>query len=376
MRDDDGAERNEGERSGASGPRRESDPFIRMLEPRRESFSIGLTPLPAGPDAASARSWAGLAHAGDLLRVDAARSAQLAVKARYLAAAPGLVFAAEPGWEAAAREAAHLIAAALEAAELPSEDPAFAALRAELRRRSQDAGSPLLSAAMATQEDLLLMARDGEDRPFRLVAGSLSFPSNWSLPEKLGKPMALIHEPVPGFGPGARNAEVIDRIFAALAPERPVERFGWSIAPNAALAQPPAPLGRRGFDGIAAAPEGAAALQTEIKTETETEMAPAPARVTQALIDAVEGGALRPAPHFRVERQTLSKLPESGAILFTVRIAALSFEAMAQRSDGARLAAALSAKLAALDAGQLAYKGLTSARPALCAALADISGGG
>ena len=70
---------------------------------------------------------------------------------------------------------------------------------------------------MLVSEDLLLMRRGASG--WRLAAGSLCFPGNWSLPEKFGRAMHEIHAQVPGFGAGARNAEVIARIFDKLAVE-------------------------------------------------------------------------------------------------------------------------------------------------------------
>jgi hypothetical protein len=45
---------------------------------------------------------------------------------------------------------------------------------------------PLKAAALLVQEDLILM-RKGEDG-WRLAAGSLCFPSSWTLTEKFGRP--------------------------------------------------------------------------------------------------------------------------------------------------------------------------------------------
>ncbi len=53
---------------------------------------------------------------------------------------------------------------------------------------------PLDLAGRLVQEDLCLMRRDGAE--WRLAAASLCFPSRWRLAEKLGKPLAGIHEPV------------------------------------------------------------------------------------------------------------------------------------------------------------------------------------
>ncbi|TIU52784.1 MAG: DUF3445 domain-containing protein, partial [Mesorhizobium sp.] len=65
--------------------------------------------------------------------------------------------------------------------------------------------APLVQASLLVQEDLILMRRD--ESGWRLAAGSLCFPSSWSLLEKFGKPLQQIHAPVPGFGPGTRPAE-------------------------------------------------------------------------------------------------------------------------------------------------------------------------
>mgnify|MGYP000846223527 CR=1 FL=1 len=70
-------------------------------------------------------------------------------------------------------------------------------------------GSPFLR-----QDDAFLNAaqwwvplpEDEGEGGWRLAAGSLCFPSSWSLVEKFGKPLQDIHAPVPGFGPGTRSA--------------------------------------------------------------------------------------------------------------------------------------------------------------------------
>ena len=79
------------------------------------------------------------------------------------------------------------------------------------------------------------MRRD--DSGWRLAAGSLCFPSSWSLVEKFGRPLQEIHAPVPGFGPGTRPAELINRMFDGLQGQA-VERFNWSIQADDALYQP------------------------------------------------------------------------------------------------------------------------------------------
>ncbi len=177
---------------------------------------------------------------------------------------------------------------------------------------------PLKAAANLVQEDLVVM-RKGETG-WRLAAASLSFPSAWSLAEKFGRPMQDIHEPVPGFGPGTRNANLIDRMFDNLRPSHPVKRFNWSIYRDGALYHP----------------------------------------VTQSK----EG--LRPEHAFvRVERQTLRKMPVSGDILFTIRIHHDPLLALSAHPEAAGIGQSMAAQLMALDQDQLAYKGLSESRDRL-----------
>lgn len=177
---------------------------------------------------------------------------------------------------------------------------------------------PLKIAAKLVQEDLVLMRRGNNG--WRLVAASLSFPSSWSLREKFGQVMHDIHKPVPGFGPGTRNAQLIDRMFDNLPPSNPVKRFNWSIYSDGDLYHPDA--------------HGKVGLLPE-----------------QAFI--------------RVERQTLRKMPVSGDILFTIRIHHDPLLALAAHPDAPRIARSMASQLNGLDAEQLAYKGLVEARDRL-----------
>lgn len=297
-------------------------PSIRAAA-RRKPFAIGLAPLDPA-------AW---------LEIDAARPADLALKRRLYAEDPGAVFAEAPGAEAAQEEALRLVEAQLAAGGVPP---------APLPENAAPAA--LLQAAFQVQEDLLLLQRAAADAPYRLTAGALFFPSAWSLREKFGRPIAEIHDPVPGFGRGSRNAAVIDRMFAALRPEAPLERSGWSIYPDGALSHPLIKL------------RGAAA------------------RAAPSL--AARAAAILADPHLRVERQTLRKLPETGALLFTVRIHILrlaDLEAAQPRTAEIRAVAAdLAAALAALSEDALAFKNLGLARDPLLArlrALADPEAG-
>jgi hypothetical protein len=237
-------------------------------------FQIGLKPL-------DLNNW---------IEVDATFDFQIAEKRRIHAEHGAHVFVAEPGTEDAQAEVLALLTAHLPA-RFPERyrrdgERLIAAGHPELDSLFERELPPLKKASLLVQEDLILMRRGEEG--WRLAAGALCFPSSWLLAEKFGKPMSTIHEPVPGFGPGTRNADLIDRMFDRLQVGHPVERFNWSIQAGDALYHPLSNAGR-------------------IDRATGR-----PIRFPDA---AAAAGAF-----IRVERQTLRKLPATGDILFTIRI--------------------------------------------------------
>ena len=181
---------------------------------------------------------------------------------------------------------------------------------------------PLLRAGLLIQDDLVIMMK--REAGWSIAAAHLSFPSSWSLAEKFDRPMEAVHEHVPGFQAGTRNAVMINRIFDNLLPGQPAERFNWSINWRQKLFHPE--TGRND----AAAPD-------------------------EAVV--------------RVERQTLTKLPETGAIVFTIRIYLDPVTLFENHQEGARLAMALADQLQALDDAQTAYKGLDVQKARLVAKL-------
>lgn len=201
------------------------------------------------------------------------------------------------------------------------------------------ADAPLVAASLLVQEDLILMRRD--DSGWRLAAGSLCFPSSWSLQEKFGKPLQQIHAPVPGFGPGTRPAELINRMFDGLQGQA-VERYNWSIQSGDALYHPLSNIER---------------------------MDRATNRPTR-----FPDGDVKAHAFIRVERQTLRKLPASGDILFTIRIHLDPLAVLARHPNRATLALSFAAQLDALDLAQLDYKGLTSDRDRLVERLKTMAG--
>jgi hypothetical protein len=79
---------------------------------------------------------------------------------------------------------------------------------------------PLLAAARLVQEDLLLTMPDQTEHV--LTGGVLCFPASWNLAEKLGRPLASIHQPVPRYN--ATIAGRVQRLISNLRPNEPVWR--------------------------------------------------------------------------------------------------------------------------------------------------------
>ena len=156
---------------------------------------------------------------------------------------------------------------------------------------------------------------------YRLVAGVLCFPSHWRLADKLGRPLEVIHEPVPGFADGL--AATVDRFFATLQVARPVWRVNWSLVDTPQLFLPPEHRAER-----KASPPSAAGEQLWL----------------------------------RVERQTLRRLPRSGDVLFGIRT---HLAPLAAVIDGPAAARALAARVREMPPAMAAYKGIAAIRDAL-----------
>lgn len=185
----------------------------------------------------------------------------LADKHRVMREHRGDVYGARDGSEMAALE----LAALVHAAAGPGQGECPSALEA---------------AASAVSDDLCVLIKD-RDGLWRLEAASLCAPTFWRLSEKLGEPLGGLHGPVPGANPGMVSR--IHRMFDALRPGQVLERFNWTVQPGPARFTP----SQAPFKKIAA--------------------------------ELAEAGALD-ALWFRVERQTISKLPVSGAVAFTIRV--------------------------------------------------------
>ncbi len=263
----------------------------------------------------------------ELISLDEHYPAEIAQRRALLARWGREVVAAEPGAEPACREMLERLADVL-----PRRYPACFERRDGALRNCLTGETwpldvdPLTAAALLVQEDLCLLAlRDGVPV---LIAGTLCFSPGWRLLEKLGLPLRDVHGPVPLFAD--RLARPVDRLMAHLQPGKLVERLNWGLYDNAALFRP----GRH--------------FQSE----------PNPAITSDNALETL---------FLRVERQTLSVLERTGAVLFTIRTHVYPLRrVVGVPGSAARLAEAVRA----LPPEMALYKSIAPFRDALLEALA------
>lgn len=200
---------------------------------------------------------------GAWLTPDTEAEVWLEEKHRLMVAQRDQVFARAGDWPIdAAEEAAGLVLSTQSSA--PLENAVF---------------TPIERAASTVSDDLCVMVpRDGQ---FVLGAASLCAPTFWSLAENIAKPLSGLHSLLPQGG--TELSSRINRIFSGLQAGPVLERFNWTVQ-----------LGGERFTPSSQPMKRALAELNEKDTASDL--------------------------FLRVERQTIRKLPETGAVLFTIRI--------------------------------------------------------
>jgi len=166
---------------------------------------------------------------------------------------------------------------------------------------------PLEEAALLVQEDLCVLV-DGV-----LVAGCVCFPSHWRLADKIGRPVTEIHARVPGYD--TELASKVDTFLARLPRDTVMARRNFTIHERADLFAPDIP----------------------------------------PLL-----GVPPSEQWLRSERQTLSRLPETGAVLFTIRTQQTQLGGLS-----GEIRSKLAARLRAEPEQLIAYRDLTDRLPVL-----------
>lgn len=223
---------------------------------------------------------------------DDAFAAQMALRDRLIAEIPDVVLGQLPQGVAAAEELYDLILARL------ATTPGYVLTDATATRPDGvvvplDRAQPLKTLGRLVQEDLCLMQAEGAEH--HLTGACLCFPASWSLSEKLGRPLIGIHRMVKVYEEDL--ARRVQRMFDMIRVGQPLWRMNALVYVNPDLHQP-------GFEN---------APRTE----------------------------RRNGEYVRSERQTLLRMPQTGAVVFAihtyvVRLDSLTPEVRAGL-EGARL---------------------------------------
>ncbi|MCX9148282.1 heme-dependent oxidative N-demethylase family protein [Erythrobacter sp. WG] len=139
----------------------------------------------------------------------------------------------------------------------------------------------LPQAALATHEDLCLLTRVEGEEVYRLIGAAVAWPSDWHPKAKIGLPLRALHAPIQGYA--EQLATGVDRFMATLRPGPIYGRCNWFIAAT----------GERRW---------------------------LPDRPPQEAFAHVTPDNAGETLFVRSERQTLRRLPQTGAILFTIGI--------------------------------------------------------
>ena len=131
--------------------------------------------------------------------------------------------------------------------------------------------TPLLTLGRLVQEDFCILEPGADGHV--LTGAILCFPAGWTLSEKIGKPLSRIHVPVQLYDEGTERR--VQRLFDAVQPDKPMWRA------NALLYNDPDLFAPR-REG-----EGSRDIPTNPK-------------------------------YLRSERQTISRLPKTGAVVFGI----------------------------------------------------------
>ncbi|SDC91757.1 heme-dependent oxidative N-demethylase family protein [Ruegeria marina] len=202
----------------------------------------------------------------DWLHRDEAFAGQMARRDALIAERPAEVLALDEGARPAALE---LLGMVLEAAYPGAGD--------ELRRPDGvrvaiDRSNPMHTLGRLVQEDFCILQKQGNEHV--LTGAVLCFPASWMLSEKFRRPLIGIHEPVASYDAGI--AARVQRLFDGVQVGRPLWRFNALWYADAELHQPRSIHDRR--------------------------RVPVP----------------DDAGYLRTERQSILRLPETQAVVFTI----------------------------------------------------------
>ncbi len=139
----------------------------------------------------------------------------------------------------------------------------------------------LADAARAGWEDLCVL-QPGDGGAYRLTAGAVGFPTDWRLADKIGRSLTAVHAPIHHFA--EQLATGVDHLFRTMPAGPIVGRANWFVVADPGWRYMPTDDPATRFARVTAANAGETLF-------------------------------------VRCDRQTLRRLPETGAVLFTIGIA-------------------------------------------------------
>jgi hypothetical protein len=175
-----------------------------------------------------------------------------------------------------------------------------------------------LKLGEAWEPDFLLLRPDASGR-FQLVAGCVCFPSSWSLPEKMGRPLEEIHDVVPGLN--SSIGRQIHGFLSKLGSDTAWLRSNWGLTRSPELNQHP---GRK--------------------------------------LPRLDDSVSREEVWLRVEYQALVSLPQTAGVLFGIRLAIHPLGDILREPE---ISQRLSRALKTMPEPVAQYKGIAAARARL-----------
>lgn len=184
---------------------------------------------------------------------------------------------------------------------------------------SESAFARCLALGEAWEPDYVLLKQDAQTGRFHVLGGCVCFPSSWRFEEKVGRPLEVIHKPVPHLN--EQLASPIHNFLSRLKPGTAWCRANWGLSRSPELNQHPA----RGLPKLTP-----------------------PLRGDEVWL--------------RVEDQVLVALPESCGVLFGIRMTVVPLAEVKRHPAAVR---GLARALRTMPDAMLEYKSLLAAKDEL-----------
>lgn len=209
--------------------------------------------------------------AEDWIIVDDAFAAQMALRRRLIAERRADVIALDEAARPAAEELLNAVLQALASRDDYRVEPGHVT-RPDGVTVALERDDPMGTIGLLVQQDFCLMEKRGAEHV--LTGAVLCFPANWTLSEKFGHPLLRIHVPVPSYDENL--ARRVQRLFDGVQAGRPLWRSNCLVYDDPRLFAP----------------------MSEAMSREERHP--------------------REGDYLRSERQSLWRLPESGAVAFGI----------------------------------------------------------